>query len=159
MLTIVVRITVFEHLLPDDIITRNCIVFELQTPHQFAVWRDATHAVLSACSGGIMEKQDGVPWLISSYPSYKSRFCRPYEDHKLELASYRTKYDKTRRAPLSRDTVIRPHSMSKYRVLKNGTWALNPFSSNSEAAPRYLRGVCAMEVTPDGPYKTPPSSS
>jgi len=153
-LTVVIRFTVFERPLPADNITRRCIVFELQTPHQFAVWRDATYAVLSACSGGIKEKADGVPWLISSYPSYKSHFCRPYEGHKLELASYRTKYDNTRKPPLSHDAVIRPHSMSKYRVFKSGSWASNPFSSESEAASRYLRGLCAMEVTPDGPYKT-----
>ena len=150
----VIRFTVFEHPLPADNITRKCVVFELQTPHQFAVWRDATYTVLSACSGGVEGKKDGVPCLISSYPRYKSRFCRPYEDHKLELASHRTKYDSMRKPPLEHDTVITPHSMSKYRILKNGSWASNPFSSNSEADLRYLRGVCAMEVTPDGPYKT-----
>ena len=153
-LTIVNRFTVFEHPLPADNITRKCVVFELQTPQQFAVWRDATYTVLSACSGGIKEKQDGVPWLISSYPSYKGRFCRPYTDHKLGLASHRTKYDTTLNLPLSHDTAIRAHSMSKYRVIESGSWASNPFSLNSEAASRYLRGVCAMEVTTDGPYKT-----
>ena len=152
-LIVVIRFTVFERPLPADNITRRCVVFELQTPHQFAVWRDATYAVLSACSGGIKEKQEGVPWLISSYPSYKSHFCRPYEGHMLELASHRTKYDNTRKPPLSHDVAIRPHSMSKYRVLNNGSWASNPFSSKSEAASQYLRGLCAMEVSPDGPYK------
>ncbi len=152
-LTTVIRFTVFENPLPADIIMRKCVVFELQNPHQFAVWRDATYTVLSACSGGVKEKQDGVPCLISSYPGYKSRFCRPYEGHKLELASHRTKYDSKQKPPLSHNTAIRPHSMSKYRVIKSGSWASNPFSSNPAVACRYLRGVCTMEVTTDGPYK------
>jgi len=145
---------VFERLLPTDNIPRRCVVFELHTPHQFAIWRDATYAVLSACSGGIKEKRDGKPWLISSYPRYKSRFCRPYEGHKLELASHPSKYDNTRKPPLLYDAVIKPHSMSKYRVLNDGLWVSNPFSSDSETAFRYLRDLCAMEVTADGPYKT-----
>jgi len=153
-LNAVIRFTVFECPLPDDNIARRCVVFEIQPPHQFAIWRDATYAVLSACSGGIKEKPDGIPWLISSYPNYKSRFCRPYGGHKLELASHRTKYDEQRKPPLSHDTVIRPHSMSKYRVLNDGLWVSNPFSSDSETAFRYLRDLCAMEVTADGPYKT-----
>jgi len=153
-LIVVIRFTVFERPLPDDNITRRCVVFELQPPHQFTIWRDATYAILSACSGGIKEKHDGKPWLISSYPNYKSRFCRSYGSHKLELASHRTKYDNERKPPLSHDTVIRPHSMSKYRVLNDGLWVSNPFSSDSETAFRYLRSVCAMEVTADGPYKT-----
>jgi len=145
---------VFERLLPTDNIPRRCVVFELHTPHQFAIWRDATYAVLSACSGGIKEKRDGKPWLISSYPRYKSRFCRPYDGYKLELASHRSNYDNTRKPPLLHDAVIKPHSMSKYRVLNDGLWVSNPFSSDSEAAFRYLRDLCAMKVTTDGPYKT-----
>jgi len=151
-LTVVIRFTVFERPVPADNITRRCVVFELQTPHQFAVWRDATYAVLLACSGGVKEKQDGTAWLISSYPSYKGNFRRPYEGHKLELASYRTKYDNTRKPPLSHDSVIKPHSMSKYRVLNSGSWASNPFSLDSKSAFQYLRSLCALEVTADGPY-------
>jgi len=151
--TVVVRFIVFEYPLPADDITRRCVVFELQTPHQYAIWRDVTYTILSACSRGVKEKPDGVPWLISSYPSYKSRFYHSYEGHELELASHRTKYDSEQKPPLSRDAVIRPHSMSNYRVLSNGSWALNPFSKSSESAFQYLRSLCAMEVTPDGPYK------
>ena len=156
-LTIVIRFMVFERPLPADKIPRKCVVFELETPQQFAIWRDATYSVLSACSGGIKEKPDGKPWLVSLYPSYKSHFCPPYKGLKLELASHRTKYDSTRQPPLSRDTVIRPHSMTKYRVLNKGLWASNPFFLDSETAFQYLRGLCSMEVTP--PARTKHCSS
>jgi hypothetical protein len=43
--------------------------------------------------------------------------------------------------------------MSKYRVLNNGLWASNPFSQDPNSAYQYLRSLCAMEVSSDGPYK------
>jgi len=44
--------------------------------------------------------------------------------------------------------------MLNYQILNDGFWVSNPFSSDSETAFRYLRDLCAMEVTADGPYKT-----
>jgi hypothetical protein len=110
----------FERPLPAKKVTLRCVVFELRVSKQFAVWRDATSVVLSACSGGIKEKTDGKPWLISTYPNYKSRFSGSYAGRKLELAAYRTKYDSTCRAPVSQEDGIKPHSMSNYRIINKG---------------------------------------
>ena len=134
--------------------TLKCVVFELVVPKQFAVWRDATSVVLSACSGEINEKADGKPWLISSYPNYKPRFSGSYAGHKLELAAYRTKYDSTCKAPVSQKDGIKPHSMSNYRIINQESWATNPFLPDPKAAFRYLRDVCALKVRPNGPYKS-----
>jgi hypothetical protein len=152
-LTVVIRIAVFERPLPADNITRRCVVFELQVPHQFAVWRDATYAVLSACSGGVKEKPDGDLSILSSYPSYKSRFSRPYEGTSLSLL------------PIEPGMTAResPHSHTTSNQI-----ALNVKLSNFHQ--RQIVGIkpvlcrfrsrlpisaspCAMEITPDGPYK------
>lgn len=134
--------------------TLKCVVFELRVSKQFAVWRDATSAVLSACSGEIKEKADGKPWLISSYPNYKSRYSDSYAGHKLELAAYRAKYDSTLSAPVSLQHGIKPHSMSNYRIINQESWATNPFLSSPETSFRYLRDVCTLKVRPDGPYQS-----
>ena len=110
--------------------------------------------VLSACSGGIKEKTDGKPWLVSSYPNYKSRFSSSYAGHKLELAAYRTKYDSSYAAPVSHKDGIKPHSMSNYRIINQESWATNPFLSNPKDAFGYLRNVCTLTIRPDGPYKS-----
>jgi hypothetical protein len=44
--------------------------------------------------------------------------------------------------------------MSEYRILNNGLWASNPFARDPNSAYQYLRSLCAMEVSPDGPYKS-----
>ena len=134
--------------------TLKCVVFELRISKQFAVWRDATSVVLSACSGETKEKADGKPWLISSYPNYKSHYSDSYAGHKLELAAYRTTYDSTFRAPVSPKDGIKPHSMTNYQVIYQGSWATNPFLSHPEASFRYLRDVCTLKVRPDGPYQS-----
>jgi len=135
-------------------VTLKCVVFELQVFRQFAVWRDATSVVLSACSGENKEKADGKPWLISSYPNYKSRFSGSYASHKLELAAYRTKYDSTYRAPVAHKDAIKPHSMSNYRIINQESWATNPFLSDPKAAFHYLRDICTLKVRHNGPYKS-----
>jgi hypothetical protein len=149
-----VRFTLFERPLPASKETVKCVVFELRVSKQFAVWRDATSVVLSACSGETKEKADGKPWLISSYPNYKGRFSGSYASHKLELAAYRTKYDATCKAPVLQKDGIKPHSMSNYRIINQESWATNPFLSDPKAAFRYLRDICTLKVKPDGPYKS-----
>jgi hypothetical protein len=130
----------------------NCVVFELRLPQEFASWRDATSAVLSAYSGGITEETDGNPWLLSKYPGYNDRFFSPYPGYKLELATYRAKYDTEYRPPFTRQDAIKPHSMSKYRVINSGTWACNPFSLDASTSFKYLRRLLTMHIDANGPY-------
>ena len=132
--------------------TDNCVVFELQLPRQFALWRDATAAVLSACSGGITQPMDGEPWLLSEYPGCKKWYTAAYPGCKLALAAYRTKYDADYRPPITRQDAIKPHSMSTYRVLTCDAWASNPFSTDHEASSRYLPELLSMEIDSNGPY-------
>ena len=134
--------------------TVNCVAFELRLPHQFGLWRDATTAVLSACSGGITESIDGQPWLLLNYPGCNKWFVKAYPDCKLEFAAYRTKYDTNYRPPIGQEDAIKPHSMNKYRVFSNDTWACNPFSSHPEASFLHLRKLLAMEIDPNGPYRS-----
>ena len=138
--------------------TLKCVVFELQVSKEFAVWRDATSVVLSACSGENKEKADGNPWLISAYPNYKSRFSGSYSSHKLKLAAYRTKYNSTCKAPVALKDGIKPHSMSDYRIINQESWATNPFLSGPKAAFHYLRDICTLKVRRNGPYKSLQSS-
>ncbi len=145
-------LTSFERPLPNHPVTDNCVVFELRLPRQFALWRDATTAILSACSGGITEPMDGEPLLLSSYPGYNKWFTNAYPDCKLAVAAYKTKYDTNYRPPMSQQDAIKPHSMNKYRVLSGGAWASNPFSSYHEASFRHLRELLAMEIDSNGPY-------
>jgi hypothetical protein len=146
------RLTSFECPLPDHPITANCVVFELRLPRQFALWRDATAAVLSACSGGITEQMDGEPWLLSRYPGYNKWFTKPYPGCKLELAAYRTKYDASYRPPISQQDAVKPHSMNVYRVVSGDAWGCNPFSSYREASFQHLPELLAMEIDRSGPY-------
>lgn len=82
------------------------------------------------------------------------RFSHSYAGHKLELAAYRTTYDSTHRAPVSPKDIMRPHSMSNYRIINQESWATNPFLSDPNASFRYLRDVCTLKLTPNGPYKS-----
>ena len=132
--------------------TANCVVFELRLPRQFALWRDATTEILSACSGGITEPMDGEPWLLSRYPGCNEWFVEAYPDCKLGLAAYRTRYDTNYCPPISQQDAIKPHSMNKYRVLGDGTWRSNPFSLYSEASFQHLRELFTMEIEPMGRY-------
>jgi hypothetical protein len=95
----------------------------------------------------------GTVCTVSAYPSYSNVFSRPYRGYKLELASARTKHHTEEKPPLSRDMVIKPHSMINYRLLNGDSWATNPFTVDSTSAFYNMRHLCSMEITPDGPYK------
>jgi hypothetical protein len=133
-------------------VTANCVVFELELPQEYALWRDATSAVLSAFSGGLTERTDGNPWVSSNYPGYKDRFVNAYPGCKLGLAAYRAKYDTEYRPPLIQQDVIKPHSMSKYRVINDGAWVFNPFSLYTETSLKHLHDRLTMEIDTNGPY-------
>ena len=134
--------------------TANCVVFELHLPQEVALWRDATSAVLSAYSGGVTEETDGNPWLLSKYSGYNNRFVKAYPDCKLELAAYKAKYDTKYCPPLTQQDAIKPHSMSKYRVINGGTWGCNPFSLDTGTPIKYLRDLLTMEIDANGPYRS-----
>jgi hypothetical protein len=155
-LTVVIRIAVFERILPADEIRRKCVAFELQTPYQFAVWRDATYTVLQACSGTLDQINDrGFLPCITTYPGYKSYLSRAYAGRKLELAAAcRVTYSAAERPLLTLARIIKSHSMSDHQISVNGRLVSNPFSAVCSDAFRYLRTTCAMEVTHDGPYNT-----
>ena len=146
--------TSFERPLPNRPVIVNCVVFELQLPREFSLWRDATVAVLSACSGDITEPMDGEPWLLSRYPGCNKWFIKAYPDCELALAAYRTKYDTIYRPLISSQDAIKPHSMNKYRVLSRGVWARNPFSSYPETSFQHLHKLLVMEIDPKGPYRS-----
>ena len=145
-------LTSFENPLPNHPGTDNCIVFELWLPCQFALWRDATIAILSACSRGITELMDGQPLLLSSYLGYNKWFINPYPDCKLTLAVYKAKYDTSYHPPMSLQDAIKPHSMNKYQVLNRGAWASNPFSLYHRASIQHLPELLAMEIDSNRPY-------
>jgi hypothetical protein len=155
-LTVIIRIAVFERILPADKITRKCVAFELQTPYEFAVWRDATYIVLQACSGKLGQINDrGSLSSITTYPGYKSYFSPAYAGRKLGLAApYHVRYSMTETPPLTLEMIIKSHSMSDHQSSINGRVASNQFSAVRSDAFRYLRTICAMEVTRDGPYNT-----
>jgi len=132
----------------------NCVAFELRLPRQFSLWRDATAVVLSACAGGITEPMDGAPSLLSNYPGYKKWFINAYPGCKLALAAYKTKYDTNYRPPISQQDAIKPHSMNKYRVLIEGAWGYNPFSSYCTAPFQHLHKLLTMKIDPNGPYRS-----
>ena len=146
------RLTSFERPLPNHSISVNCVVFELRLPREFALWRDSTAEILSACSGGITNAMDGQPWLLSGYPGYKKWSTDAYPGCKLELAAYRTKYDTEYRPLITEQDAIKPHSMNRYRVLSNGTWACNPFSSYPDPAFQHLQKRLTMKIDTNGPY-------
>jgi hypothetical protein len=155
-LTIVIRMAVFERILPADKIRRKCVAFELQTPYQFAVWRDATYKVLQACSGTLDQiNYSGSLSCITTYPGYKSYLSRAYAGRKFELAAvYRVTYSIIERPPLTLEMIIKSHSMSEHQISIDGRVVSNPFSVVRSDPFRYLRATCAMEVTHDGPYST-----
>jgi hypothetical protein len=97
---------------------------------------------------------DGNPWLLSRYPGCNEWFANAYPDCKLQFAAYRTKYDTDYRPPISQQDAIKPHSMNRYRVLNNGTWACNPFFSYREASFQHLPGLLTMKIDPKGPYRS-----
>ena len=91
--------------------------------------------------------------LLSRYSGYNKWFSSAYPGRQLELAAYRTWYDYRYRPPISPQDIIKPHPMDKYRVLNDGTWACNPFSSlDREASLRNLRNLVTMKIDPEGPY-------
>jgi len=142
---------VFESPIPENEETLKCVVFELQPPKEFSIWRDITSTVLSICSSGVGVKStmSSKIWRIGSYYGKSNHFIIPYPAQRITLAGWKKSYESAHSAPVSVDDVIKPHSISTYQPVDEYTWAANPFRSTS---PRHIRTMCSMKVDPRGPY-------
>ena len=95
----------FESPIPENEATLKCVVFELQLPKQFSVWRDTTSTVLSICSGGVKPIMRGKPWRVDSYDGYSHHFVGLYPAQRITLAGWKKRYDYDESPPVSPTTM------------------------------------------------------
>ncbi len=118
------KIDIFEHPVPSDDLQKKALVFELDPPSEFRVYRDTTRAVLHLLERDGQEKQSKSPMLLSA-----STFLKPYlkTPSRVCLASNTKPFEKTHyrtlKLPVSLEEVCRPCGLNlTYFDAKEGLW-------------------------------------
>lgn len=149
------RIEVHEWPLPEGTLTQAAVIFELQCPAPFAIWRDATFRILTElCSPTHIPPSDQKPYhIIADYPGLKNYFNADLLTRQSRL--YFT--SSTKSFLSSHYRYVRFPATIKDICVKNALrFALYDMNARIWASDRLLetdvRHLCTFRL-PDGPYK------
>ena len=141
-------ITIYERLLPNDIIARKTAVFELKASLWFMSWRDATWLILHDATKRGTQKAGGlvVKWVDSSgIKDFAPMYC-PRVTLGSDIKSFEASHYRTKKFPVAFENVCVPNALNM-RMLDgaNSAWVTGQCGSAT------VKSQCTINM-PQGLY-------